>query len=111
MKFAGTVFLMKDAATVSCSNIAGSNSAGSNIAGTVFFQDIIFLHWKHNRGYKNLGRILETIAGADGVVRSAIVQTRDGVFNRALIKLFPVLLTEKDILLEENSANDVTAEL
>ena len=42
-------------------------------------------------GYYNLGRVAETIDGDDGVIRSAIVQTNDGVYKRPVVKLAPVL--------------------
>ena len=43
------------------------------------------------RGYYNLGRVTETIDGSDGVIRSAIVRTNDGVYKRPVVKLAPVL--------------------
>ena len=44
------------------------------------------------RGYYNLGRVTETIDGSDGAIRSAIVQTNDGVYKRPVVKLAPVYL-------------------
>ena len=62
------------------------------------------------RGYCNLGRIAETIDGSDGVIRSAIVRTNDGVYKRPVVKLAPVL-TGKDVFAMENRAGDIAAEL
>ena len=62
------------------------------------------------RGYYNLGRVTETIDGFDGVIRSAIVRTNDGVFKRPLVELAPVL-PGKDVFAIENRAGDVAAEL
>ena len=50
----------------------------------------------NKRGYYNLGQVTETINGSDGVIRSAIVQTTDGVYKRPVVKLAPVL-PEKDV--------------
>ena len=61
-------------------------------------------------GYYNLGRVTETIDGSDGVIRSAIVQTNDGVYKRPVVKLAPVL-PGKDVFAMENRAGDVAAEL
>ena len=62
------------------------------------------------RGYYNSGRVTETIDGSDGVIRSAIVRTSDGVYKRPVVKLAPVL-PEKDVFATENRAGDVEAEL
>ena len=62
------------------------------------------------RGYYNLDRVTETIDGSDGVIRSAIVRTYDGVYKRPVVKLAP-LLTGKDLFAMENRAGDVLAEL
>ena len=62
------------------------------------------------RGYYNLGRVTETIDGSDGVIRSAIVRTNDGVYKRPVVKLAPVL-PGKDFFAMENRAGDVAAEL
>ena len=62
------------------------------------------------RGYYKLGRVTETIDGSDGVIRSAIVQTNDGVYKRPVVKVAPVL-PGKDVFAIENRAGDVAAEL
>ena len=62
------------------------------------------------RGYYNLGRVTETIDGSDGVIRSAIVRTNDGVYKRPVVKLAPVL-PGKDVFAMENRAGDIAAEL
>ena len=67
----------------------------------------------NKRGYLNLGRVTETIDGSDGsdgVIRSAIVRTNDGVYKRPVVKLAPVL-PGKDVFAMENRAGDVEAEL
>ena len=62
------------------------------------------------RGYYNLVRVTETIDGSDGVIRSAIVRTNNGVYKRPVVKLAPVL-PGKDVFAIENRAGDVAAEL
>ena len=62
------------------------------------------------RGYYNLDRVTETIDGSDGVIRSAIARTNDGVYKRPVVKHAPVL-TVKDIFAMKNKAGDVAAEL
>ena len=58
----------------------------------------------------NLCRVTETIDGSDGVTRSAIVQTIDGVYKRPIVKLAPIL-PGKDVFAIKNRAGDVAAEL
>ena len=62
------------------------------------------------RGCYNLSWVTETIDGSDGAIRSAIVQTNDGVYKRPVVKLAPVL-PGKDVFAMENRAGDVAAEL
>ena len=62
------------------------------------------------RGYYNLGRLTETIDGSDGVIRSVIVQTNDGVYKRPVVKLAPVL-PGKDVFAIEKRAGNVVVEL
>ena len=62
------------------------------------------------RGYYNLYLVTETIDGSDGVIRSAIVRTNDGVYKRPVVKLAPVP-PGKDVFAIENRAGDVAAEL
>ena len=64
----------------------------------------------NKRGYYNLGRVTETIDGSDGVFRSAIVRTNDGVYKKSVVKLAPVV-PGKDVFAMENSAGDIAAEL
>ena len=61
------------------------------------------------RGYYILVQVTETIDGSDGVIRSAIVRTNDGVYKRPVVKLAPVL-PGKDVFAMENRAGDVAAE-
>ena len=73
--------------------------------------DLVWLIEDSNkRGYLNVGRVTETIDGSDGVIRSAIVRTNDGVYKRPVVKLAPVQ-PGKDVLAMENRAGDVEAEL
>ena len=52
--------------------------------------DLVWLIEDSNkRGYYNLGRVVETNDGSDGVIRSAIVRTNDGVYKRPVVKLAP----------------------
>ena len=62
------------------------------------------------RRYYNLDRVAETIDGSDGVIRSAIVRTNDGVYKRPVVKLAPVL-PGKDVFAMEIRAGDIAAEL
>ena len=41
------------------------------------------------RGYYKLGRIVETMEGSDGVIRSTKVRTNAGVYKRPVVKLAP----------------------
>ena len=73
--------------------------------------DLVWLIKESNkRGYYNLGGVTETINGSDGVIRSAIVRTNDGVYKRPVVKLAPVLLG-KYVFAMENRAGDIAAEL
>ena len=73
--------------------------------------DLVWLIEDSNkRGYYNLGQVTETIDGSDGVIRSAIVRTDDGVYKRPVVKLAPVL-PGKDVFATENRAAEVAAEL
>ena len=63
------------------------------------------------RGYYNLGRIIETFEGSDGVIRSATIRTKDGYYKRPVVKLAPVLSMDEDVFTKENRAGDVGAEL
>ena len=63
------------------------------------------------RGYYDLGRIIETFEGSDGVIRSATTRTKDGYYKRPVVKLAPVLSMDEDVFTKENRAGDVGAEL
>ena len=63
------------------------------------------------RGYYNLGRIIETFEGSNGVFRSATIRTKDGYYKRPVVKLAPVLSMDEDFFTKENRAGDVGAEL
>ena len=62
------------------------------------------------RGYYNLGRVAETNDGSDGVIRSAIDRTNDGVYKRTVVEIAPVL-HGKDVFAMENRAGDFAVEL
>ena len=54
--------------------------------------DLVWLIEDSNqRGYYNLGRVTEIIDESDGVIRSAKVRTKDGVYKKPVVKLAPVL--------------------
>ena len=73
--------------------------------------DLVYLiEYSDKRGYYKLGRVTETIDRSDDMIRSAIVQTKDGVYRRPVVKLAPVL-PGKDVFAMENMAGDVAAEL
>ena len=62
------------------------------------------------RGHYILGRVLEVFPGADGVIRSSRVQTKDGVYKRPMVTLTPVLEDSKSVFPSmENRAGDVGA--
>ena len=63
------------------------------------------------RGYYKLGRVIETMEGSDRTIRSATIQTKDGVYKRPVVKLAPVLSMDEDVFTKENRARDVRAEL
>ena len=61
------------------------------------------------RGQYVLGRVVDVRTGSDGVVRSASIQTKDGVYNRPAVKLALVLEHDYVFSEEENRAGDVGA--
>ena len=63
------------------------------------------------QGCYKLGRVVETMGGSDGVIRSTKVRTNAGVYKRPVVKLAPVLPNEKDVFTKENRTGDVEAEL
>ena len=73
--------------------------------------DLVWLIEDNNKhGYHKIGRVTKTIGGSDGVIRSAIVRTNDGVYKRPVVKLAPVL-PGKDVFAMEINAGDLAAEL
>ena len=64
-----------------------------------------------HRGYYKLGRVTETMEGSDRTVRSATIQTKDGVYKRPVLKLAPVLSMDEDVFTKGNRAGDIGAEL
>ena len=71
---------------------------------------VLLIKDSDKRGYYSLGRVTETIDASDGVIRSAIVKTNDGVYKRPEVKLAPVL-PEKDVFAIDNRDGDVVAKL
>ena len=63
------------------------------------------------RGYYDLGQIIETFEGSDGVIRSATIRMKDGYYKRPVVKLAPVLSMDEDVFTKKNRAGDVGAEL
>ena len=63
------------------------------------------------RGYYDLGRIIETFEGSDGVIQSEKIQTKDGYYKRPVVKLAPLLSMYEDVFTKENRDGDVGAEL
>ena len=63
------------------------------------------------RGYYKLGRVTETMEGSDQTIRSATIQSKDGVNKRPVVKLAPVLSMDEDVFTKENRAGDIGAEL
>ena len=63
------------------------------------------------RGYYKLGRVTEIMEVSDRTIRSATIQTKDGVYKRPVVKLAPVLSMDEDVFTKENRAGDVGAEL
>ena len=62
------------------------------------------------RGHYHLGRVLEVFPGADGVIRSSRVQTKEGVYKRPVVKLAPVLQDSESVFPSmKNRAGDVGA--
>ena len=63
------------------------------------------------RGYYKLGRVTQTMEVSDRTIRSATIQTKEGVYKRPVVKLAPVLSMDKDVSTKENRAGDVGAAL
>ena len=62
------------------------------------------------RGYYNLGRDTETIDESDGVIRSAIIRTNDGVYQRPTLKL-ALVLPDRDYFAMKKRAGYVSVSL
>ena len=56
-----------------------------------------------------MARVVHLTRGRDGIARSATVRTKDGEFQRPVVKLAPVLQPDNDVFLTENRAGDVGA--
>ena len=61
------------------------------------------------RGQYVLGRVVDVRTGSDGVVRSASIQTKDGIYTRPAVKLALVLEQDGVFSQKENRAGDVGA--
>ena len=62
-----------------------------------------------HRGQYVLGRVVDVRTGSDGVVRSASIQTKDGIYTRPAVKLALVLEQDGVFSQKENRAGDVGA--
>ena len=58
-----------------------------------------------------MARVVHLTRGRDGIARSATVRTKDGEFQRPVVKLAPALHPDNDVFLTEKRAGDVGAEL
>ena len=61
------------------------------------------------RGQYVLGRVVDVRTGSDGVVRSASIQTKDGIYIRPAVKLALVLEQNGVFSQKENRAGEVGA--
>ena len=52
--------------------------------------DIVLVHNDSNRIKWKLAIVRELISGRDGLVRSAVIKTENGITNRPIVKLFPL---------------------
>ena len=69
--------------------------------------DLVWLIDESVRRQENeMARVTGVFPGADGVIRSAIIKTSDGVLRRPAVKLAPVFY---ECFRDENSAGDVGA--
>ena len=69
--------------------------------------DLVWLINESVRRYENkIARVTEVFSGADGVIRSALIKTADGVLRRPAVKLAPVFF---ECFRDENEASDVGA--
>ena len=58
------------------------------------------------RSNYRMARVQEVFTGSDGIVRSAIIRTKDGTLKRPAVKLAPVLY---QCFEDQNRAGDVGA--
>ena len=66
----------------------GRNDQNVNVGDVVLVHDDTpRLHWK-------LAVIKEVVKGKDGLIRSAVIRTTNGVTNRPITKLYPMEITE-----------------
>ena len=69
--------------------------------------DLVWLIEESVRRHENkMARVIEVFPGADGVIRSAVIKTSDGIFRRPAVKLAPVFY---ECFRDENRAGDVGA--
>ena len=69
--------------------------------------DLVWLIDDSVRRHENkMARVTEVFPGADGVIRSALIRTSDGVLRRPAVKLAPVFY---ECFRDENRAGDVVA--
>ena len=80
---------------------------GSNDGRALNIGDLVWVIDESVKRYKNqMARVLDVFPGSDGVVRSAKIQTSNGIFVRPAMKLAPLF---DDCFQSENRAGDVGA--
>ena len=80
---------------------------GSNDVRALQVGDLVWVIDESVKRCKNqMARVLDVFPGSDGVVRSAKIQTSNGIFVRPAVKLAPLL---DDCFQRENRAGDVGA--
>ena len=80
---------------------------GSNDGRALQVGDLVWVIDESVKRCKNqMARVLDVFPGSDGVVRSAKIQTSNGIFVRPAVKLAPLL---DDCFQRENRAGDVGA--
>lgn len=62
---------------------------------TISVGDVVQVYDDHPRVRWKLAVIERLIPGNDGLVRSAVIRTKDGVTNRPIVKLYPLEVTVK----------------
>jgi hypothetical protein len=64
-------------------------TTGTNIQ-TILAGDVVQIHDEKPRSQWKLAVVEELITGRDGLTRAAKIRTKNGVTNRAIVKLYPL---------------------